>query len=354
LITRPALHADMHIQARRVFRLSGVTATSLACAYALQLPLAFLAPVLALLITATPGPPIGLKGLLGLVVVSGVTMGVGLLLIPLLLHYPVSALLLAGLGLYLSFYLTVNLGKGLVGAFLTIGITLVSAAGLVNFGLAVEVIKSLIIGLGIAIASQWIVYPFFPEDPGAAARPATPAGATQSTWIAMRATLIVMPVYFIALSNPALYLATIMKTVSLSQQCTLVSARGAGWELLGSTFLAGVLAIVFWCLLGIWTNLWMFFWLMLLFGIYFSSKIYQFVRSRFTPSFWINVGVTMLILVGPAVADSDSGKDVYMAFFIRMTLFVGVTLYAWLAVYTLEALRARRISPASGTVSPTC
>jgi hypothetical protein len=50
----------------------------------------------------------------------------------------------------------------------------------------------------------------------------------------------------------------------------------------------------------------------------------------------------MLILLGPAVEDSDNGNDVYAAFLVRMGLFVAVTLYAWLAVYLLEHLRERR------------
>jgi hypothetical protein len=40
----------MHIQARRIFRLSGTVALSPACAYALQLPLPFLAPLFALIL----------------------------------------------------------------------------------------------------------------------------------------------------------------------------------------------------------------------------------------------------------------------------------------------------------------
>ena len=88
--------------------------------------------------------------------------------------------------------------------------------------------------------------------------------------------------------------------------------------------------------------LWMFFWLTLLVGIYFSAKLYRLLPSRFPASFWLNVAVTMLILLGPAVADSDSGKDVYAAFAVRMALFFAVTLYAWLAVHLLEQLRDRR------------
>jgi len=174
--------------------------------------------------------------------------------------------------------------------------------------------------------------------------PAAPAGsAEQSTWIALRATLIVLPVYFLTLTNPLLYMPTLMKSVSLGQQGSLIDGRSAGRELLGSTFLAGCFAVLFWGLLGLSTNLWMFFWLMLLFGVYFSSKLYRLVATRYPASFWLNVATTMLTLLGPAVEDSASGKDVYMAFAVRMGLFVAVTLYAWLAVYVLEYLRTRRL-----------
>jgi hypothetical protein len=332
----------MQLQARRVFRLSAVLAVSLALAYAMAVPLPYIAPVFAFMLTATPGPPLGPKALFGLVLLLLLTTGVGLLLIPFLVHYPVTGVLLAALGIYLSFYLTVHLGKGLVGALLAVGVALISAAGLVSYALATTVIQSLVIGMIIAVASQWVVYPWFPENPGPAQRPPPKPGAEDSKWIALRGTLILLPVYLVALSNPAMYLATIMKTVSLSQQSSLIDARSAGRELIGSTFLAGCFAILAWVLLGICPNLWMFFWLTLLGGIYFAAKLYRLIPSRFPGSFWLNVAVTMLILLGPAVEDSANGKDVYTAFAVRMGLFVAVTLYAWLAVYTLEWLRERR------------
>ena len=334
----------MPIQARRVFRLSLTVAMSLAGAYALQLPLPFLAPLFALLFTAAPAPPMGVKGLFGLILVVLITLGVGLLLIPLLIHYPVSAILIVAVGLYFSSYLTINMGKGLIGAFLTVGFTLISAAGLVSYSLAVGVITALVLGIGLAIVCQWMVYPWFPEDvtPVKKARPPGNT-ATQSNWIALRATLIVLPAYLLALTNPSMYLPIIMKSVSLGQQGSTVSARDAGKELLGSTFLGGYFAILFWFMLDMVTNLWMFFLWMLLFGVYFSSKFYQLIPSRYPASFWQNVAVTMLILLGPAVEDSANGKDVYAAFAVRMGLFVAVTLYAWLAVYVLEQLRNRHL-----------
>ena len=349
----------MHVQARRVFRLSITVALALAAGYALRLPLPFLAPLFALMLTAPPKPTMGLKGLFGLVMVVLLSLGIGLILIPMLQAYPLAGLLLVVLGLYLSFYITVHMGKALLGTFLTIGFTLISAAGMVDYALATTLIQSLVIGMTAAVVCQWLVYPWFPEDPVSVGQPAEQGPSHEnSNWIALRATLIVLPVYLLTLSDPLAYLAIIMKSVSLGQQSSVVNARSAGKELLGSTFLGGFFAILFWVMLGIQTSLWMFFLLMLLFGVYFSSKIYQLAKTRFPASYWLNVGMTMLILLGPAVEDSDSGNDVYTAFMVRMGLFVAVTLYAWLAVYVLEYLRERRANRVAGALdkmeSPVC
>jgi hypothetical protein len=333
----------MPIAARRVFRLSLTMALALAGAYGLALPLPFLAPLFALLLTAAPAPPPGPKGLLGLILLVMLTLGVGVLLIPMLQNYALTGILLVAVGLYFSTYLTVHRGKALIGTFLTIGFTLISAAGTLDYGLAVTVIKALVLGIAVAIVCQWVVYPWFPEDRSTArATEAAVPDVLQSNWIALRAALIVLPAYLLALTNPAAYLAIIMKSVSLAQQGSVVGAREAGRELLGSTLLGGYFASLFWLALKLQPNLWMFSLWMLLFGLYFAAKMFGVFASRFPASFWLNVGLTMLILLGPAVEDSANGKDVYQAFVVRMGLFVAVTLYAWLAVYLLEQLRTRR------------
>jgi hypothetical protein len=340
----------MHLQARRVFRLAAVPALSLAVAYALSIPLPFLAPLFAFMLVSMPGPPIGLKGLVGLVVMIAISLGLGLLLIPMLLHYQVTALLIVAFGVYLSSYLTINMGKMLFGTFMTIGFTLISAAGSLNFAIATSVIQALVVGISVAVVCHWILYPLFPEDPAPAAPPPKPdegAAREQSNWIALRSMLIVMPAYFLVLTNPSAYMAVIMKSVMLGQQSSMVDAKNAGRELLGSTFLAGVFAALFWILLKISPNLWMFFLWMLLFSLYFSSKIFGLIKSRYPASFWLNVAVTMLILLGPAVEDSANGKDVYAAFFSRMALFILVTFYAWAAVAFLERLRLKRMEKQS-------
>jgi len=170
----------VHIQARRVFRLSGTIALSLGIAYAMALPLPFLAPVFALVLAVKPAPPMGWKSLLGLLLLVLLTLGVGLLLIPMLIEYGMTGLLLVAVGLYFSAYITVHMGKALVGTFLTVGFTLISAAGTLSFALATTVIQSLVLGIALAVVCHRLVYLLFPEDPITRTPPPKPAPPPRS------------------------------------------------------------------------------------------------------------------------------------------------------------------------------
>ena len=311
----------------------------LAAAYGLGLALPFIAPIFAFMLTAPAKPPMGLKGTLGLALAVALALGLGLLVAPFLTHYPAAGLLLVLLGLFLCNYLTLILGKSLVGSLLTVGEALVSTAGVLAQPLAMALVTGMVGGVILTVICQWVVYPFFPEDEVVETpAPFTPA---PSRWLALRATLIVYPGFLLALSNPAAYLATVMKTVALGQQASSIDARGAGRELLGSTFVAGLLAIALWAGLSMAPNLWMFFLWTWLFAYYIAARLYGIAATRYPPSFWQNVMITLLILVGPAVSDSANGNDVYKAFAMRMSLFIAVTVYAWMAVVVLDQLYLR-------------
>jgi hypothetical protein len=329
--------------ARRVFRLALTVALTLVFAYALAGPIPFIAPIFALVLTMVPGPPMPPKGLVGLLVLVAGTMGAGLLLVPVLDLYPAVGLAVVALGLFFATDLSVNRGKAAVGTFLTVGLALIPAAGVMNFQAALTVAQSLAAGIVIAVVCQHVVALFFPEDPvRKKPRPAPDPGESASAWIAARTTLIVYPVFILGLVNPTVFLSTVMKAVSLGKQSSGVRARDAGRELLGSTIMGGCFAIVFWFALQIQPNLLMFFlWMALVTG-FVATKLYGIVATKFPPTFWSNTLTTMLILVGPAVADSASGKDPYKAFAVRLTLFIAVTLYAWAAIFLLENLRGRR------------
>ncbi len=331
----------MHIAAKRVFRLSLTVALSLAVAYGTAQPLPFIAPLFAFVLGAAPKPPMGPKGLIGLLLVLCIMLGSGLMVVPLLLHYPATGLLVVLVGLFFANYATLNLGKPAVGSLLTLGLALISAMGLMGEGVALMIIHALCVNIAVAVVCQWVVYPFLPEEGEPPAEPPPPE-PLQSSWLALRATLIVFPSYLLVLVNPAAYAPIIMKSVALGQQASDTEAKAAGRELLGSTLMAAVMAILMWFLLQLAPNLWMFALLTLAFSMFAIARVYGVVPSRFTASFWQNALITMFIFIGPAVGDTESGKDPYKASLVRLGLFLGVTVYAWMMLVFLEWLRARQ------------
>jgi hypothetical protein len=263
--------------------------------------------------------------------------GVGLLLIPVLRYYPFTGVLLIGVSLFLAFGFGLRGGNNLLVTFLVIGLTMISSAGVADFDLAMMVIGALVKGLLLAVIVVTLSHRLFPEPANAPSPPPAPTlSADEVTRVALRATLIVLPTFLLALIDPASYLPIILKAVSLGQQSETTTARNAGRELIGSTLLGGVLAILFWCALSLFVHLWMFFLWTLLFALVLARKLYALNPTRQTPGFWLNTLITLIILLGQSVQDSAAGKDVYTAFAVRMGLFIFVTLYACLMVHLLD------------------
>lgn len=322
---------------QRALRLATGTALCLAISFGVGLPIPFIAPVLCVLLLATLNRPLPFKAGLVLALVAMLTTGVGLLLIPILRYYPISGVLLIGVSLFLAFRYGLRGGNNLIVIFLVIGLTMISSAGIAEFDLAAMVIGALVKGLILAVMAVAVSHWLFPEPANAPSPPAAPALPSEDVGrVALRATLIVLPAFLLALIDPASYLPIILKAVSLGQQSSTTNARNAGRELVGSTLLGGLLAILFWCALSLFVHLWMFFLWMLLFGLVLARKLYALSPTRLSPGFWLNSLITLIILLGQSVQDSIAGKDVYTAFAVRMGLFIVVTLYACLMVHLLD------------------
>lgn len=321
----------------RALRLAGGTALCLAASFGLNLPIPMVAPVLGAFLLASTNRPLSAKAGLGLILVVLLTTATGLLLSPLLRYYPASGVLLIGLCLFLAFRHGLRGGNNLVATFLIIGLTMISAAGTIDFRLAATVIEALAKGLLVAVLVMGCCHWLFPEPPDAPAPPPPPVlPPLEASRMALRAALVVLPAFLLALTDPLGYMPIILKSVSLGRQSCATAAHGAARELLGSTLLGGALAILFWCALSLFASLWMFFLWMLLFGLLAARKLYRLSPTRHPPSFWLNTLVTLVILLGQSVQDSVAGKDVYTAFAVRMGLFIAVTLYACLMLRLLD------------------
>ncbi|MFL9911191.1 DUF2955 domain-containing protein [Paraburkholderia sp. RL17-337-BIB-A] len=338
--TDRSAHAQRVLRSQRALRLASGTALCLATSFGLDVPIPMIAPVLCAFLLAMRNQPLPLKAGVGLALVAMLTTSSGLLLTPLLRYYPFSGVLLVGLCLFLTFRRGLRGGNNLVTLFLAVGLTMISAAGTASFALAVVVIGALVKALLLAVLMHTVSHWIFPEPAGAPTLPAAPAlRENEASWLALRATVVVMPAFLLTLTDPTSYIPIIMKAVSLGRQSCTTTARGAARELLGSTLLGGVLAILFWFALSLFVHLWMFFLWMLLFGLLLARKLYALRATRYSPSFWLNTFVTLIILLGQSVQDSVLGKDVYTAFAVRMGLFIAVALYACLVLQLLDQPR---------------
>jgi hypothetical protein len=328
---------------KAVLRLAAGLGLAVLVAYGLALPLPYALCVMGVLVLCKPGPPIPfVKGALMAVVVAAVAAA-GVLMVPLLENYAWAGVALTGALLYAVFR---SGGAGAQTMILAMSVTLIPVAGVAEQALAPVLGLTLALGIGTGIVASNVSHALFPEAPTPAparrARPRAPPARDAAHWMALRATVVVMPVFVLALGNPSFYLAAIMKAVALGQQAGSTSARSAGRELVGSTLVGGWMAGLLFFVLSLRPTLWILMLCMMAAALWAGARMFRVKATASPPSFWRNALVTMLILLGPAIEDSASGKDVFTASAMRVALFVGLALYAWATVWALERWRGPR------------
>ena len=313
-------------------------------AYGAALPVPFAVCVMAVILLCKPGPPMPLaKGMVAALLLAALLTG-GVLMVPVLENYAFTGIMLTAAVLYGIFLLGAH-GSGAITMILVLAFVLVPIVGVAEQALVGMLAVTLATGVVIGVVVGGLSHVFFPDSPtvGRAQSPTPSARQESAQWMALRATLIVMPVFVLALTNPSLYVATIMKTVALSQQAEETSASDAGRELVGSTLMGALLAAVLWMGLSLLPNLWMLMLWMMLAALWTGARMFGVRRSTHPPSFWSNALITTLILFGPAIEDSATGKSVLQASLVRTALFVAVAFYAWGTIYALERWRNARL-----------
>ena len=329
----------MHNADRAVLRIGTGIGLATGICYGLALPMPHLGVIMAWVVLCRPGEPLGLKkGLAGGILLLGI-MASGVLLVPLLTHYALAAVLLVGLLLYLLMQQAMA-GKGAAAMLLIMAITVIPVAGLIEQSLAIAIAQMMGLGILIGTLVNRMAHALFPPQPvaGAAAR-AAPPPPEHPERLALRAVAIVMPVWLLALGNPAFYIPAVMKTVTLAQQSTSLNARLAGQELVLSTLAGALLAFALWMGLSLWPSLLMLVLMLTLMTLWLARRLVRLVAGRFPPSFWSNAWITALILFGPAIEDSATGKDVWLAAAMRCGLYLVVAGYGWLCILLLEQWR---------------
>lgn len=326
----------MHNADRAVLRIGTGIGLATGICYGLALPMPHLGVIMAWVVLCRPGEALGLKkGLAGGLLLLGI-MTAGVLLVPLLTHYALAAVLLVALLLYLLMQQAM-VGKGAAAMLLIMAIMVIPVAGLIEQSLAIALAQMMGLGILIGTLVNRLAHALFPplQVAGAAARP-VPLPPEHPERLALRAVAMVLPVWLLALGNPAFYIPAVMKTVTLAQQSTSLNARQAGQELVLSTLAGALLAFALWLGLSLWPSLLMLVLMLALMTLWLARRLVRLVAGRFPPSFWSNAWITALILFGPAIEDSATGKDVWLAAAMRCGLYLVVAGYGWLCILLLE------------------
>ncbi|MFL6550173.1 MAG: hypothetical protein ACJ8OJ_15885 [Povalibacter sp.] len=313
-------------------------------AYGAALPVPFAVCVMVVIFLCKPGPPLPLAKGIVIALVLAAILTAGVLMVPVLENYAFTGIVLTAAVLYVVFLLGAR-SNGAITTILALAFVLMPVAGVAEQALVSTLAITIAVGVLLGVLVGGVSHALFPDSPTPPrVQPAvTPLRNESAQWIALRATLIVMPVFVLALTNPSLYVATIMKTVALSQQAEETKASDAGRELVGSTFMGALIAAVLWMGLSLLPNLWMLMLWMILAALWTGARLFGARRSAYPPSFWSNALITALILFGPAIEDSATGKSVMQASLVRTALFVAVALYAWGTIHVLEHWRNARL-----------
>ena len=338
---------------KAVLRLTVGLGVAVLVAYGFALPMPFAVCVLTVVVLSSPGPPMPFaKGAVTAALLAAV-LTLGVLMVPVLENYRLTGLLLTAVILYAVFYKGLRTGNPAT-MVLVMAFALIPVAGVAEQ--AVVGMLSVTIAVGVLTGSlvKSLSYALFPDTPSPVSKPPAARSVSQeaAAWIALRAMAIVMPVFVLALTNPSLYFAAIMKTVTLGQQAGETTTRSAGREMIGSTLMGTLVGACVWLGLSLLPNLWMLTLWLMAGALWCGSAMFGARRTGFRPSFWSNALITALILVGPAIEDSANGKSVLQASAVRTSLFVAVAAYAWATVWALERLRETRSRSRAPQVKP--
>ena len=333
----------MHRADKAVLRMAIGMAIAVLIAYGFALRSPFVVCVVALLLLCKPGPPLPfVKGLVVAGVVGSLLLA-GVLMVPLLENYRLAGVAVTAVALY-AVYFKGALAANPLTTILVVAFTAIPVAGVADQALVTALSQAFAVGLATGIFVSSISHALFPDPPAPAGAAATAVSVSRETahWVALQATLVVIPVFVVALTNPALYLAAIMKTAGLGQQAGVTNAASAGRELVGSTLMGAAIAGGVWIGLSLWPVLWMLILWVVAATIWGGVRLVGIKATSWPPSFWVNALMTMWILLGPAIEDASVGKDVGSASATRVALFIVASLYAWAMVWALERWRASR------------
>jgi hypothetical protein len=252
-------------------------------------------------------------------------------ILPFQTYQPLVGVLLIIAACFWSFYYSASGGSPIMGAFLTLGLAVVTAVGSVSIDQILAINTALSFNAVIAIAFLWLAHALFPDIPveqkaGARPPPELPSRneAIRSAW---RSTVVVLPViiFFLFYAGSASYMVVMIKVASMGQQAAAEKARETGKDLLMSTIIGGTGAVIMWNLLDIWPSLILYVLLTALGGLIMGRKIFEGKGMHRGAGVWSYAFLTMLVLIAPSLMDQTNSTAAAVKFYDRLGMMFWAT-----------------------------
>jgi hypothetical protein len=335
----------MDIASRRILRHALGVSLSLFISQIIDWPLAFLAPIFTTVLLSLPIPPPSLKfSFLFVAKLVGAVL-VCQLLLPFIDHAPMAGVILVGLALFGTFYYTAMGGDHMIGAFITIGLTLLTGIGSVSIDMLIILTMSLAKGASMAIVMVYVAHALLPDPPSG---PSAVAGhhhplqekpdPREGARSAIRALVIVFPValLFLFMSSSASYIVVLIKLAAMGQQATTDNTRTMAGKLIESTVWGGIGAVIAWAVLSCYPSLIMYTLLIALAGLLYGSGIFKGEGMHPKSAMWQYAFLTMIVVLAPTVGSIAKGQAATDRFWVRQFMFLGISVYGYLAVVVLD------------------
>jgi hypothetical protein len=336
----------------RILRLAFGTALSLWISQAVGWSISYMAPVLTMFLLALPMPRPKLRFIFVVVMALAVSVYGTFIFLPLLLHQKAAGFLLLSLALFHSFYFTARGGKAVVGTLVTVGLALTVAVGTVSVDALLAVAQGLMfgaaVGTSVAVLSHVLI-----RDPASDSSTTLQSAAQPEEGItldnataahnALRSLTIVAPIilWFLLSGNSAANMAVMIKVAGMGQEVSKKNTRDAARSLIISTVAGGIAAVIAWQVLSIWPSLTLYVLLIGLAGLIFGQRIFEGDGLRHDAATWSYAFLTLIVVLAPAVLDTNTGSSADARFYDRLLMFIWATLYGVGAVYVFDAFWPR-------------
>ena len=128
----------------------------------------------------------------------------------------------------------------------------------------------------------------------------------------------------------------------MGQQAGIDQTRQVAKSLLISTVIGGVAAVIGWQVLSIIPSLTIYILLIGLTGLIMGPRIFSGPGMHPAGATWSYGYLTMIVILAPAVLDSQSGAPAGAGFWTRLQMFIWATIYGIGAVYLFDTLWRRK------------